>query len=352
MKNDVIIDTWTAQQLALIISSLNDEEKKLLLEKIRELMEDKDKDSYKNIIRKIKELKRYTYDTLNMGNRECEGWTFHIVSDHYLIGGTDIFWFSRPEYYPSFEQIYSKIAISRKAKKDSYVPIHERKYNLIMQEIEDVTEQIKDISAELDKALEPYCNSFEVTNKYGIPVKCLRHLKINDYKFIYSNLVKSMGALRFMETFENAIFALLNLNVSHFDYIEKYSSSIKETLDKLTPEDYEMSLYDMALKRRDLFTYLIYLYDYIPKLCEVYGHNLDKVAEKTHKCIYCHRELPLCKSSTRVRPRTAGIVFEQTGLTIEELYGDEPSYDEKSLSVADKKLSLSLKKRLEEKDIK
>lgn len=132
MKNDVIIDTWTAKQLALIISSLNDEEKKLLLEKIRELMEDKDKDSYKNIIRKIKELKRYTYDTLNMGNRECEGWTFHIVSDHYLIGGTDIFGFSRPEYYPSFEQIYSKIAISRKAKKDSYVPIHERKYNLIM----------------------------------------------------------------------------------------------------------------------------------------------------------------------------------------------------------------------------
>ena len=34
MKNDVIIDTWTAKQLALIISSLNDEEKKLLLEKI------------------------------------------------------------------------------------------------------------------------------------------------------------------------------------------------------------------------------------------------------------------------------------------------------------------------------
>ena len=27
MKDDVIIDTWTAKQLALIISSLNDEEK-------------------------------------------------------------------------------------------------------------------------------------------------------------------------------------------------------------------------------------------------------------------------------------------------------------------------------------
>ena len=66
MKDDVIIDTWNAEQLALIISSLNDEEKKLLLKKIRELIEDKDKDSYKNIIRKIKELKRYTYDTLNM----------------------------------------------------------------------------------------------------------------------------------------------------------------------------------------------------------------------------------------------------------------------------------------------
>lgn len=346
MKDDVIIDTWTAEQLALIISSLNDEEKKLLLKKIRELMEDKDKDSYKNIIRKIKELKRYTYDTLNMGNRECEGWTFSIVTDHHL-SSTDIFWGYPLDDYPSFEQIYSKIAILRKAKKDSYAPIHERKYNLIMQEIEEVTQQIKDISAELDKALEPYCNSFEVTNKYGIPVKCLRHLKINDYKFIYSNLVKSVGALRWCDTFENAVFALLNLNFFDFDYIKKYSSSIKEILDRMTPEDYEISLYDIAIKRKDLYKYLIYLYDYIPKLCDVYGHNLDNAA----KCVYCHRELPLCKISTRVGPGTAGIVFEQTGLTIEELYGDEPSYDEKSLSVADKKLSLSLKKRLEEKDI-
>ncbi len=350
MKDDVIIDTWTAEQLALIISSLNDEEKKLLLKKIRELMEDKDKDSYKNIIRKIKELKRYTYDTLNMGNRECEGWTFSIVTDHHL-SSTDIFWGYPLDDYPSFEQIYSKIAISRKAKKDSYAPIHERKYNLIMQEIEEVTQQIKDISAELDKALEPYCNSFEITNKRGIPVKCLRYLKINDYKIIYSNLVKSRGALRFMETFDNAVFALLNLNVPHFDYIEKYSGSIKETLDKMTPEDYEISLYDMAIKRKDLYKYLIYLYDYIPKLCDVYGHNLDKVAEKTHKCVYCQKELPLCWHDNIVLPETAGEVFKQTGLTIEELYGDEPSYDEKSLSVADKKLSLSLKKRLEEKDI-
>lgn len=353
MKDDVELGYWYAGQLALIISGLTDEEKKLLLERMQELIEDKDKDSFLTLVHKIEDFKRYTYDTLNMGSEEESMWTFEMARDNYFYTGDHSIFRSRKGVEPFiFKRSFSKMAMVRKAKKDSYVPIHERKYNLIMQEIEEVTQQIKDISAELDKALEPYCNSFEITNKRGIPVKCLRYLKINDYKIIYSNLVKSRGALRFMETFDNAVFALLNLNVPHFDYIEKYSGSIKETLDKMTPEDYEISLYDMALKRRDLFMYLIYLYNYIPKLCKVYGHNLDKVAEKTHKCVYCQKELPLCWHDNIVLPETAGEVFKQTGLTIEELYGDEPSYDEKSLSTEGEGLSLSLKKRLEEKDIK